>query len=256
MEIKIDLKNNQKVYFLSDLHLGYPDYENSLQREKVVTTWLDSIKNEAHSIVFAGDVFDYWFEYRYVVPKYHIRFLGKIAELYDMGISLYFFRGNHDMWCFDYLSKQFGALISRRPLIFNINGQKIFAVHGDGLGPGDYSHKVLMKVFENKFLQYIYSKIHPDITFWLAQSWSYKSRMIHEKKENKFLGEKEWFWQYAMDVEKTIHHDYYVAGHRHLPMDMPVGDKSKYINLGDWITHYSYAVYDGSTMSLCKYEPK
>lgn len=245
----------KKIFFASDFHLGAPNEEVSLAREKKIVRWLDSIKEEAHSIYLVGDIFDFWYEYKHAIPKGYIRLLGKIAEIKDSGIPIIFFTGNHDMWMFDYFPKELGIPVYRNPRRLVVGDQKLLIGHGDGLGPGDHTYKFLKRIFESKISHWLFARLHPNFGIGFANRWSRSSRLTNSKKEeDQFLGEKEFLWQYAKDVEKVEHHDYYVFGHRHLPLDLAVGDSSKYINLGEWVNYYTYGSYDGDALKLLTFE--
>ncbi|MDX2190193.1 MAG: UDP-2,3-diacylglucosamine diphosphatase [Bacteroidota bacterium] len=252
-EIDISLTNGKKIYFASDFHLGSPSGEISLLREKKLIRWLESIKSDASNIMLVGDVFDFWYEYKYAIPKGHLAFQAKLLELSEMGIKFYFFPGNHDIWMFDYFQSLLGATISRKPLVFNINQQKFYIVHGDGYGPGDYSHKLLMLVFENPFFQWVFRMFPVNFSFWVATAWSNSSRISNEKYDERFFGEKELLWAYAKEIEQKSHHDYYIFGHRHMSLDLPVGSQSRYINLGEWFNKCNYAVFDGNKLTTHTY---
>lgn len=251
----IELPSNKKIYFASDFHLGVPDHETSLAREKKIVAWLDIIKHDAHAIFLLGDIFDFWFEYKHAVPKGFIRFQGKLAELRDRGIPVYFFTGNHDMWMFDYFSKELGIVIYREPLELNIGQHKLLIGHGDGLGPGDATYKILKTIFNSSFCQWLFQWIHPNLGMGLAHYWSRKSRIANMKREEKFQGEEnEFLLTWCREKEKTDHHDLYIFGHRHLPLDLGVGENSRYINLGEWVHFSPFAVYDGHTAELKSFE--
>lgn len=254
MAIRIPSLQGKKIFFASDFHLGVPNPESSLQRERNIIAWLDSIKHEAHSIYLLGDLFDFWFEYKYTVPKGNIRLLGKLAELRDAGIPISFFTGNHDMWMFDYFPKELGIPIYRESQLLEVGDQKLLIGHGDGLGPGDSTYKIIKKFFNSRLCQWLFARIHPNLGIWIAHTWSRKSRITNMKKEEKFEGETgEFLWMYCRDLEKVHHHDFYVFGHRHLPLDLEVGENSRYINLGEWVNFNSYAVYDGTNVELRKF---
>lgn len=241
----------EKIYFASDFHLGAPDYERSLEREKHVVAWLDKIKGDAKAIFLVGDVFDFWFEYKTVAPRGHVRLLGKIAEITDSGIPVHYFIGNHDMWVFDYLPKEIGVQLHHEPIVREFDGKRFYIGHGDGLGPGDHGYKFIKKVFRNRLCQWLFARLHPNFGIGMANFWSRKSRAHTGGDDRVFLGEEnEWLAIYARDLLKKEHFDYFVFGHRHLPMEITVGDKSTYFNLGDWITHYTYAVFDGNTLNM------
>lgn len=247
----IQLPSNKKIYFASDFHLGVPNHTASLAREKIIIKWLDQIKKDAHSIYLLGDIFDFWFEYKHAIPKGFIRLQGKLAELRDAGMPIYFFTGNHDMWMFDYFPNELGIPIYRQPIVLEIGNQKLLIGHGDGLGPGDTSYKILKRFFNSSLCQWLFARLHPNFGIGIAKYWSRNSRIINMKKEEKFNGEEnEYLLAYCRELEKTSHHDFYIFGHRHLPLDIKVGDKSRYINLGEWVNFNTYAVYDGLSIQL------
>ena len=252
----VNLPSNKKIFFASDFHLGVPSYEQSLDREKRIVRWLDSIKHEAHSIYLMGDIFDFWFEYKHAIPKGFIRLQGKLAEITDSGIPVVFFTGNHDMWMFDYFTKELNIPIERNPIELEIKNQKLLIGHGDGLGPGDSTYKLLKWFFNSAVCQWLFARIHPNLGIGIAQYWSRKSRISNSKREEKFQGdEKEFLLTYCKDLEKKNHHDFYIFGHRHLPIDFSLNGSSRYINLGDWIKYNSYAVFDGELLELKYYKP-
>lgn len=240
---------NKKIYFASDFHLGVPDYASSLEREKKVVQWLDEIQQDAEEVFLVGDVFDFWFEYKTAVPKGFVRLLGKIAELTDKGIPVHFFTGNHDMWVFDYLPKEIGVKIYRQPILRELNGKKFMIGHGDGLGPKDYGYKFIKKVFASKVCQWLFARIHPNLGISVAQYWSRKSRIANGTKDEEFFGDDERLLIYCKEILQREHFDYFIFGHRHLPLDMPVGS-SHYINLGEWVNYNSYGVFDGEKVEL------
>ncbi len=243
-----------KIYFASDFHLGTGTYAKAREREARIVRWLDLIKADAAELFLVGDVFDFWFEYRSVVPKGYIRFLGKLAELTDAGVKLYFFKGNHDMWMFDYFEKELGAVIISNELEIERNGKNFYLHHGDGLGPGDAFYKVLKNFFRSRFCQWLFARIHPNFGVGLANRWSRGSRAANEKREDHKPGEQEWLVMYSREVLQKQHFDYLIYGHRHLPLDIKLSDNSRYINLGEWILHNSYAVFDGKEVTLKYFE--
>lgn len=245
-----------KIYFLSDFHLGVPDEKSSKERELKIVNWLDSILNDVEELYILGDVFDFWFEYKEVVPRGHVRILGKLAEIADAGIPIHYFTGNHDMWTFDYLVKEIGVKLYREPISRVIGGKKFYIGHGDGLGPGDKGYKFIKKVFNNKLCKWMFARLHPNFGIGLANYWSRKSRAATEIEE-KYLGdEKEWLYIYSKEMLKKEHFDYFIFGHRHLPINKDLGQGSTYINLGDWITFYTYAVFDGEELQLISLNDK
>ncbi|HLT71964.1 MAG TPA: UDP-2,3-diacylglucosamine diphosphatase [Cyclobacteriaceae bacterium] len=249
------LPPGRRIYFASDFHLGTPDAEDSLKRERKVVAWLQSIRHDAHAIFLLGDIFDFWFEYTYSIPKGFIRLQGKLAELRDEGIPIAFFTGNHDMWMFDYFPKELGIPIYRKPQVLQVGHHRLLIGHGDGLGPGDRVYKFQKKFFDSALCQWLFARIHPNLGIGIARYWSRKSRISNTKKEEKFSGEEnEFLLTYCRDLEKKQHHDYYVFGHRHLPLDLAVNSNSRYINLGEWVNFSTYAEYDGKDMKLKSFE--
>ncbi len=245
----------KKVYFLSDFHLGAPDHASSLVREKRIVKFLDSIKNDASVIFIVGDLFDFWYEYKTVVPKGFVRILGKLAELSDAGIVIHFFVGNHDMWMKGYFELELNIKVFHHPEIFEFNDKKFLVGHGDGLGPGDHRYKMLKKIFRNKFSQWIFGIWHPRTGIGMANYFSRKSRAATGQYDEQFLGEgKEWLIIYSREKLQKEHYDYFIFGHRHFPIDFRLNDESRYINLGDWIKYFSYAVFDGINLELKYYK--
>ncbi len=244
----------KKIYFTSDVHLGIPNYTDSLLREKLLVAWLDEIKADAQEIYLLGDLFDFWFEYKSVVPKGYIRLLGKLAELTDAGIKISLFTGNHDMWLFDYLPTELKINLFRKPIERTYNGKTFYLGHGDGLGPGDYKYKFIKKVFANKVCQWLFARLHPNFAFAIANYFSQSSRIATGNADDKYLGdEKEWLVVYCKEMLQNQHFDYFIFGHRHLPLDIQLNDKSRYINLGDWVRYFTYAVFDGDKIELKKF---
>lgn len=253
--IHIQLKEGQKVYFASDFHLGIPNKEESLARERKIIRWLDTIKADAAHIFLVGDIFDFWYEYRKVIPKGFIRFQGKIAELVDEGIPITFFSGNHDIWMFDYFTEELGIPVFRRTQEVVINDLKLQVGHGDGLGPGDHTYKFLQKVFESKLLQWMFSRVHPNLALWIGHTWSQARKKKLSFKAHPFVAkEKEYIWHYCREAETKAHHDYYVFGHRHIPMDLEVTENSRYVNLGEWLWSFTYGKCDGNKLELLAFE--
>lgn len=249
----MNLAPGKKIFFASDFHLGVPNYEDSLVREKRLVKWLDEIKSEAAEIFLMGDLFDFWFEYKTVIPKGFVRIQGKLAELCDAGIPVHLFTGNHDMWLFDYLPKELGVQIHRNPIAIECNGKHLYLGHGDGLGPGDYGYKSIKAIFSNKFCQWLFARIHPNFGIGVAQFWSRRSRIATGNTDDKYHGEeKERLVVFSKEKLKEQHYDFFVFGHRHLPLDIKLPNNSRYINLGDWIKYYSYAVFDGEKLTLEK----
>ena len=247
----MQLPKGKKIYFASDNHLGAPTPEESAPRERIFVQWLDHIKEEVGVLFLLGDLFDFWFEYKTVVPKGFVRVLGKLAELSDAGIPIHFFVGNHDLWMLDYLEKEIGITVHYSPQEFTFNEQRFFIAHGDGLGPNDNGYKRMKKVFKNRFFQWCFRWIHPDWGMRLGHYLSVKNKLISGEEDAIFLGEdKEWLAQYALKKNREKERDYYIFGHRHIPLDLSLEKQARYINLGDWISHYTYAVFDGKTLEL------
>lgn len=240
-----------KLYFASDFHLGAPNYEKSLEREKKIVSWLETIQHDATEIFLVGDIFDFWFEYKRAIPKGFVRLQGKIAEITDKGIPVHVFTGNHDMWIFDYLPKELGVKLYREPIVREWNGKKFYIGHGDGLGPGDRGYKFLKKIFASPICQWLFERLHPNFGIWLADLSSKKSRAATGSDDEKFLGEEnEWLAIYAKAYLQKEHIDYFIFGHRHLPLEIKLGENSTYINLGEWINYTTYAVFDGEKLKL------
>lgn len=249
------LNTGKKIYFLSDFHLGAPNYQNSLQREKKIVAFLNAIENTAQEIFIVGDMFDFWYEYKNVVPKGFTRLLGKLAQLTDAGIKIHFFVGNHDMWMNGYFEQELNIPVYHHPKTFERFGKKIYIGHGDGLGPGDNGYKFLKKIFRNKFCNWLFGVAHPYLGIGIANYFSRKSRQKTGSSDEKFLGEEnEWLIIYSKDVLKTQHYDYFVFGHRHLPLKLQLNNNSYYINLGDWITNFTYAEFDGNNFDIKKWD--
>jgi UDP-2,3-diacylglucosamine hydrolase len=245
----------KKIYFASDFHLGVPDYARSLEREKKIVRWLDEIKPTTEELYLLGDVFDFWFEYSTVVPRGYVRLLGKLAEFTDAGIPIHYFTGNHDMWIFDYLTKELNVKVYREPIEAKYGGKKFYIGHGDGLGPGDHGYKFIKKVFASKISQWLFARLHPNTAIGIANYFSRKSRIATGDSDEKFLGEeKEWLVIHSKELLANNHYDYLIFGHRHLPMDIKINGGSRYLNLGDWIRYFSYGEFDGQEMSLKYYK--
>ncbi len=245
---------NKKIYFLSDFHLGAPNFSASLERERLIVQFLEEIKSTAAEVFLVGDMFDFWYEYRQVVPKGFVRLLGKLAEFTDAGIPLHFFVGNHDMWMRDYFQKELTIPVYFEPKEFERNGKNFLIGHGDGLGPGDHGYKRLKKVFRNPVSKWLFGILPPVMGMGLANYMSRRSRAQTGATEETFLGEdKEWLIIYCKEKQKHKKYEFFVLGHRHLPIDFRL-EKGKYINLGDWIRYFTYAEFDGNEMILKSYK--
>ena len=255
--ITITTSGNKKVYFASDQHLGAPTAASSFPREKKFVAWLDEVKKDAEAIFLLGDLFDFWFEYKTVVPMGFVRVLGKLAEIKDSGIPIYFFVGNHDLWMHDYFETELNIPVFYSPQEFLINNKKILMGHGDGLGPHDKGYKRMKKVFTFPLFKWFFRWLHPDLGVKLGQYMSIKNKMISGEEDAKFLGEEnEWLVQYCKRKLTQQHYDYFVFGHRHLPLEIELQENSTYINLGDWIQYFTYGQFDENTFSLLKYKSK
>lgn len=257
-------KNNHKrykpgdsYYFVSDCHFGIPDRKKSLVRETKFVNWLEEIKADAKEVFIVGDLFDFWFEYKTVIPKGYARLFGKLAEITDMGIPVHFFRGNHDVWAFDYLSEELNIKIYREPLIRTLNGKKFYIAHGDGLGKGDNGYKFLKKVFEFPLNQWLFKWLHPDIGARMGLYFSGKSRLAHETNLNETEGMKRGINRLAEHCREVLKDhpdiDYFIFGHIHMQHKTSLEDKALYISLGDWLRAYNYAVFDGNSIELKSY---
>ncbi|MCB0794469.1 MAG: UDP-2,3-diacylglucosamine diphosphatase [Flavobacteriales bacterium] len=241
----------ERIYLLSDFHLGIPDAASSLDRERRIVRFLDEAAKDAKAIYLLGDLFDFWFEWKRAVPRGHVRLLGKLAELSDRGIDLHLFIGNHDMWIFDYVPQEVGLQVHREPQAFEWHGKKLFIGHGDGLGPGDHGYKFIKRVFRNRLCQWAFARLHPNFALWMGDFWSGRSRKKSYVNDRKFLGlDQEWLVIHCRGVLSKEHFDLMIFGHRHLPLDLQIAEGTRYINLGDWITYFTYAVFDRGELRL------
>ena len=251
----MEIATSKKVYFLSDFHLGAPNAVESRKREDRLVRFLQDARKDAGVIFIVGDIFDFWFEYKTVVPKGFVRILGTLAQMADEGIQLHIFTGNHDLWMQDYLSKELNAKLYFEPQQFTIQNKQFLIGHGDGLGPGDEGYKRLKRIFTNPLCQWLFRWLHPDAGIQLANYFSRKSRAKTGNADELFLGEdKEWLILYAKEQAKTMAVDYFIFGHRHYAIDLKINEKSRYINLGDWIRLNTYAVFDGKDLQLLTWE--
>jgi UDP-2,3-diacylglucosamine hydrolase len=249
------LKKKTKIYFASDQHLGAPDEESSKKRELLFLSWLDEVKKDASAIFLLGDLFDFWFEYEKVVPKGFVRILGKLAEIKDSGISIYYFVGNHDLWMDGYFENELNIPVFHEPQVFEFDSTTFFIGHGDGKGPGDMGYKRMKKVFVHPISKFLFKWIHPDLGVALAQYLSVKNKLISGSEDIHFLGkENEWLVQYAQRKLSCHHYDFFIFGHRHLPMKISLSEKSTYINLGDWVSYFTYGVFEDKKFTLQYYK--
>ena len=250
----MQLLKGKNIYFASDNHLGAPTRIKSRPRERKFVRWLDNIKHDAAAVFLLGDLFDFWFEYKTVVPKGFTRTLGKLAEITDSGIPVYYFVGNHDLWMNGYFEEELNIPVYHKPREFSFNGKTFLIGHGDGLGPGDKGYKRMKKVFTNPVAKWFFRWLHPDWGVRMAHYVSVKNKLISGEEDVKFMGQdNEWLVQYCKRKLETKHYDYFLFGHRHLPMEIPLKTSSTYINLGDWITYYTYGVFNGESMELKTY---
>lgn len=245
------MNSSKNIYFASDFHLGVPDGASSRAREARLVQWLDMAAKDAAEIFLVGDVFDFWYEYKTVIPKGFVRLQGKIAHLTDSGIPVHYFTGNHDMWVFGYFENELGVKMHNALIERTFDGKRFMIGHGDGLGPGDHGYKFIKRIFANKFCQWAFRQIHPDLGMRIAGFWSGRSRAVNLTADLKYLGDdKEWLAVYCREVLQKEHFDYFIFGHRHLPIDLKVGTHSRYINLGEWMHSNTYAVWDGEELAL------
>jgi len=251
----MELAHGKKIYFLSDFHLGAPYAMASRERELQLVQFLKQAKTDAAAIFIVGDIFDFWFEYKTVVPKGFVRLLGCLAEISDAGIPLHIFTGNHDLWMRDYLKEELNAHVYFEPKQFEFAEKKFFIGHGDGLGPGDEGYKFIKKIFTNPVCQWLFGWLHPDLGIQLANYFSRKSRAKTGSSDEQFLGEdKEWLIIYTKQKAKEMDVAYFIFGHRHYAIDFKINETTRYINLGDWIRLYTYGVFDGTTMQLLEWK--
>lgn len=251
--MEIQLETGKKLYFVSDSHLGIPTHSESLRREKLLVEWLDFVKPTAAAIFLLGDIFEFWFEYKSVVPKGFVRLLGKLAEITDSGVQVYFFTGNHDIWTFGYLENEVGLQVVRSVTEFSYSGKTFLIGHGDGLGPGDNAYKLAKKCYESPLLQRIFAWFHPVLGLWLASKFSKKDRYTNGSRKNYIVDpDNDRIIVFCKDVLKTKKIDYFIFGHRHTPCDIVIGTNARYINTGDWINHFSFASFDGTDAAIHK----
>ncbi|MEI7594365.1 MAG: UDP-2,3-diacylglucosamine diphosphatase [Bacteroidota bacterium] len=252
--MEIQLKPNKKIYFASDFHLGIPDYETSRKREELIVKWLDDISVDASHILLMGDIFDFWFEYKRVVPKGFVRILGKLAQLTDSGIEIHLFTGNHDMWMHNYFEKELSVIIQRKPIIATINNTTFYLAHGDGIGPGDKNYKLLKTIFSSRLLQWTFSRLHPNFALMFANAWSQKSRLVNHLDDEVFFGNEERLILFSNEYLKTHKRlDYFIFGHRHLAYNIEIDNKARIINLGEWVKQKTFAEFDGTELNLRYY---
>lgn len=241
------------IYFTSDLHLGYPNHTTGLERERLICSWLDSIQDDVEELYLLGDIFDFWYEYKRVIPKGYSRFMGRIAELCDRGIPVHFFTGNHDVWMFDYFPAELGVQVHSEPLIKEFNGKRFFLHHGDGLGKGDTGYRFMKRCFQSKTLQWMFATLlHPNFSQWIGNKWSRTSRSSKDYT-HIFGNEDELITKFARQTLSSQHFDYFIFGHWHSPVVYPLSSGSSLVILGDWLESNTFASWDGSTLSLNRY---
>ena len=250
------MEQNKKIYFASDVHLGAPTIDNPREHERRFVRWLDSIKDTASEIYLLGDIFDFWFEYKKVVPRGFSRFIGKLCELTDAGITVHFFTGNHDIWIFDYLPSETGVIVHKKPQIRELDGFRFYIAHGDGLTRYEKVYRLLKAVFNNKVAQWFFRWLHPDIGIRFATAWSKQSRKknTNDRYEKIKADGDKWLISWAKETLEKEHFDFFIFGHRHLAMDTNLTANSRFIYLGDWINLFSYGEWDGSRFELKKFE--
>lgn len=245
------MSQRNKTYFISDIHLG-ASYMNTRENERRVIEWLDHIKHDARRLFLMGDILDYWFEYRHVVPRGYVRFLGKIAELSDSGVEIHWFTGNHDIWIHDYIPQELGITVHHTHELMEIDGHSFFLSHGDDVGERKWSFRFIQGVFHNKLAQWLYSWVHPDLTMILAHKWSASSRKKNDHKGvERYRGEKsEPLVQFAKEYIQEHNVEYLIFGHRHILLDLMLSRTSRMIILGEWIKQFSYAIFDGNNLTI------
>ena len=246
------------VYFASDLHLGVDARLPSAERERLFVRWLEEgVRPDADGLYLLGDVFEFWFEYKRVVPRGFVRLLGKLAELRDAGIDIHYFTGNHDLWMGDYFERELDIPLHHSPREVKLDGANFLIGHGDGLGPGDKGYKRMKRIFRHPAAQWAYARLHPNFAIGLASRIAGLSRSHTGSSEDQFFGaDREWLIRYCerkLSLKPEL--DYFVFGHRHLPIDFTLSDgRSRYVNLGDWLKYQSYARWDGKRLGLRFFE--
>ncbi|MBW6536468.1 MAG: UDP-2,3-diacylglucosamine diphosphatase [Mariniphaga sp.] len=247
------MTEKKKIYFISDVHLGAPALANNRERELLFARWLDFIRDDVTELYMLGDIFDFWFEYRKVVPRGFTRILGRLADLSDKGVSIHFFTGNHDVWVFDYLPNEIGLTLHPNEFITEILGKKFYLAHGDGLDPDDKGYIFLKKIFTSKRLQWWFARIHPNFAFHMAHQWSKSSRLSKLNREEEFKVKNECMYKFAENYLEKEWIDYFIFGHRHQMANVKMNQNARFILLGDWIKNFSYGVFDGENFELNKF---
>lgn len=245
--------NKHRIYFFSDVHLGAPDYQSSMAREKRLTSFLQEIEQDATELFILGDLFDMWFDYKKVVPRGYVRILGQLAKMADSGIQIHYFTGNHDMWAFDYFEQEIGLKLYQEPKTFTFNDKKFLLGHGDGLGPGDLGYKFIKRVFAGKLNQWLFARLHPNFALGLASVLSSRSRIANGNFEETMEDlESEDLYKYCKQRMEKEHFDFFIFGHRHIAIDFDLGTRARYINLGEWVKTPHYCLFDGENLFLKK----
>jgi UDP-2,3-diacylglucosamine hydrolase len=248
------LEKKKKLYFVSDVHLGAQALSDNTMRERLFADWLSEISTDAAAVFLMGDIFDFWFEYRKVVPRGHTRVLGRIAEMTDSGIPVHFFTGNHDIWVFDYLPLETGVTVHRDYYTTELMGKKFFLAHGDGLDKNDKGYLMLKKIFKSRILQWLFARLHPNFAVGIAHRWSKNSRLSKKVSGPAFEAENEGMYEFALSVLEKEHFDYFIFGHRHRLANLEMNENTRFILLGEWIKTFSYGVFDGEKFELKKYK--
>lgn len=216
----------------------------------MLVDWLDGIQTEISELYLLGDIFDFWHEYKHVVPRGFTRFLGKLAQLADKGVRLHYFTGNHDIWVYDYLPQEIGLTLYRDPVIREIQGKRFYIGHGDGIDEGDTGYKLMKWGFTNKVLQWLFARIHPNASMAFGKRWSKSSRYAKGIVADPYRGnDQEMQVIFARKTLEKEHFDFFLFGHRHIPFDVRIGN-SRVVNLGDWINNFTFAVWNGKDLEL------
>lgn len=258
-------------YFVSDVHLGL-DYNHPREREKQFSSFLLGLPPNTKALFLLGDIFDFWYEYKNVIPRNFTRTLGAMAQLVDRGIEVYFFNGNHDVWTYGYFEGELGIKMREQPFVIELEGKRFCLGHGDGLGKGDFGYKMLKGMFTNRFLQLLFSGIHPRWAFLLGHGWSKHNRLARgceaERKGGakqihnyQFRGEDERIVKFANEFQTHFQQqtmcesaaeqiDYFIFGHFHTPTRMPLKAGGEICILGEWIHSCVYLVFDGETLTF------
>ena len=245
-----------KIYFVSDVHLGAPALKNNREREMLFAQWLDEIKSDVTELYLMGDIFDFWFEYKKVVPKGFTRILGRLADIADNGVPIHFFCGNHDLWLQDYLVEELGLIVHHKEELKEIHGKKFFLAHGDGLDAKDKGYLFLKKVFTNRTMQWLFARMHPNFGVLIAHKWSADSRLSKPDYQDNFMVNRDGMYKFAADFLKNNQVDYFIMGHRHRMVNEKMEGNARFILLGDWINSFSYGVFDGGKFELKTYKDK